>query len=259
MRMNLRGRLFGAGLVILALLGWEAASLAGWLNPFLFPPVHAIVVGLAESLLDGRLLAAVGASLARAGAGYLIAALAGIGLGTLAGYHPVVRQAIEPLVDLVRPLPSPAIIPVAILFLGIGASMKIFIVAWACFFPILLNTVDGVRAVPTPLIETARNLGLGYLRTLRDVILPSASPAIGTGLRISLGIMLILTVVAEMVAGSSGIGYLILEAERTFRVAEMYGFILALALVGLLLNRGFLALDRRLLAWHHAMQRRSAP
>jgi ABC-type nitrate/sulfonate/bicarbonate transport system permease component len=77
----------------------------------------------------------------RAGAqGYLIAALAGIGLGTLAGYHPVVRQAIEPIVDLVRPLPSPAIIPVAILFLGIGAAMKIFIVAWACFFPILLNT-----------------------------------------------------------------------------------------------------------------------
>src|SRR4029450_11277669 len=111
--MNNRGRLLGAGLVALMLSGWEVASLAGWLNPFLFPPVHAILVGLAESLLDGRLVAAVTASLARGGAGYLIAALAGIGLGTLAGYHPVVRQAIEPIVDLVRPLPSPASTPPA--------------------------------------------------------------------------------------------------------------------------------------------------
>lgn len=249
----------GAGLVLLVLLGWEAASLARWLNPFFFPPLHTILTHLGEAVLDGRLLAAVGASLGRGGTGYAIAVAAGIGLGTLAGYHPFVRQAIEPFIELVRPLPSPAIIPVAILFLGIGASMKVFIVAWACFFPILLNTVDGVRAVPTPLIETSRNLGLGYLRTLRGVILPAASPAIFTGLRVSLAIMLILTVVAEMVAGSSGIGYLILEAERTFRVAEMYGFILALAMLGFLLNRGFLALDRRILAWHHAMQRRAAP
>jgi NitT/TauT family transport system permease protein len=257
--VNNRGRLIGAGIVLVALLAWEAATVGRWLNPFLFPPVHTILARLAESLWDGRLVAAIGASLARGGAGYLIAALAGIGLGTLAGYHRVMRQAIEPIVEFVRPLPSPAIIPVAILFLGIGASMKVFIVAWACFFPILLNTLDGVRAVPTPLIETSRNLGLGYVRTLRDVILPSASPTIATGLRISLAVMLILTVVSEMVAGSSGIGYLILEAERTFRVAEMYGFILALATVGFLLNRGFLAIDRWLLAWHHAMQRRPTP
>jgi ABC-type nitrate/sulfonate/bicarbonate transport system permease component len=257
--VNNRGRVVGVGLVLLGLVAWEAASLARWLNPFLFPPVHTILAGLVDSVLDGRLASAIGVSLARGGAGYLIAAVAGIGLGTLAGYHRVVREAIEPVVEFVRPLPSPAIIPVAILFLGIGASMKVFIVAWACFFPILLNTVDGVRAVPTALIETSRNLGLGYVRTLRDVILPAASPTIGTGLRISLAIMLILTVVAEMVAGSSGIGYLILEAERTFRVAEMYGFILVLAAVGFLLNRGFLAVDRRLLAWHHAMQRRSTP
>jgi ABC-type nitrate/sulfonate/bicarbonate transport system permease component len=103
--MNNGGRLVGAGLVLLALGAWEAASLARWLNPFLFPPAHTILASLAEALWDGRLVAAVGASLARGGAGYLLAALAGIGLGTLAGYHRVVRQAIEPLVEFLRPLP----------------------------------------------------------------------------------------------------------------------------------------------------------
>jgi ABC-type nitrate/sulfonate/bicarbonate transport system permease component len=256
---RLGGRGVGLLLALGVLLLWEGASLARLLNAFYFPPVHEVLKSFVGAALDGSLGLAALASLGRGFAGYAIAAVLGVTLGTLAGHHPFVRQAIDPIVEFLRPLPSPAIIPLAILFFGIGSSMKVFIVAWACFFPILVSTIDGVRSVPPALIDTARNFGLRYLSTLVTVVLPAASPGIFTGLRIALAVMLILTVVTEMVAGNSGIGYLLLEAERGFRIADMYGFILALALLGYLLNRLFLALDRRVLRWHHAMHRSPDP
>jgi ABC-type nitrate/sulfonate/bicarbonate transport system permease component len=233
--------------------------MVGLLHPFYFPPVHRVVMGIVASLVDGTLPTAVAASLARGFAGYALAIAAGVTLGLLAGFYPFVRHLINPIVEFLRPLPSPAIIPVAILLLGIGATMKTFIVAWACFFPILLNTMDGVRSVPPALVETARNLGLRRPGILLSVVLPAASPMIFTGLRIAIAVMLILTVISEMVAGNSGIGFLILEAERTFRVPEMYGSILALAGVGYGLNQAFLAVERRMLAWHHAMHAPTTP
>lgn len=245
----------GVGFLLVAglLLLWEAASVTRLLDPFYFPPVHRIGLSLAAAVLDGRLAAALTVSLARGFAGFALGAALGVGLGAVAGRHPFVRQLLDPLVELLRPLPAPAIIPVAILLLGIDSTMKVAIIAWACFFPVLLNTIDGVRSVPLALVETARNFGLRYLESLFTVVLPAATPVIFTGLRIALGVMLILTVVTEMIAGSNGIGFLVLEAERTFRIAEMYGFIFALALVGYSVNRLFLAIDRRVLAWHHAM------
>jgi ABC-type nitrate/sulfonate/bicarbonate transport system permease component len=211
------GRTLGVLLVVALLVVWEAASVTRLLDPFYFPPVHQIVRSLARATLDGRLTGALLTSLGRGFAGFALAAVLGVSLGALAGRHVHVRQLIDPLVELLRPLPSTAIIPIAILLLGIGSSMKVFIIAWACFFPILLNTIDGVRSVPPALVETARNFGLCYAASLLTVVLPAATPVIFTGLRISLAVMLILTVVTEMVAGSNGIGYLLLEAERTFR------------------------------------------
>jgi ABC-type nitrate/sulfonate/bicarbonate transport system permease component len=253
------GRALGFLLVAGLLLTWEAASLARLLNPFYFPPVHQVVRSLVGAVLDGSLGMALFTSLGRGFAGYSLAAILGVGLGAVAGQHLFVRQLIDPVVEFLRPLPSPAIIPLAILLLGIGSSMKVFIIAWACFFPILLNTIDGVRGVPPALIETARNFGLRYAASSLTVVLPAAMPAIFTGLRIALAVMLILTVVTEMIAGNNGIGFLLLEAERTFRIADMYGFIIALGLVGYVLNRLFQMVDRRVLAWHYAMHQVPAP
>jgi NitT/TauT family transport system permease protein len=253
------GRALGFLLVGGLLVLWEAASLVRLLNPFFFPPVHQVARSLVGAALDGSLGMALLVSLARGFAGYALAAALGVGLGAVAGHHAFVRELIDPIVEFLRPLPSPAIIPLAILLLGIDSSMKVFIIAWACFFPILLNTIDGVRGVPPALIETARNFGLRYTTSLLTVVLPAATPVIFTGLRIALAVMMILTVVTEMVAGNSGIGFLLLEAERTFRIADMYGFIVALALVGYGLNRLFLMMDRRVLAWHYAMHKVPAP
>jgi ABC-type nitrate/sulfonate/bicarbonate transport system permease component len=252
-------RLSGYALIVLLLALWQTASATRAISPFYFPSVGRVAQSLASATLDGTIPTAVAVSLLRGFAGYAIAIALGVTLGVLAGYHRAVHHLIEPLVELLRPIPSPAIIPLAILLLGIGSSMKVAIVAWACVFPLLLNTLDAVRGISPPLLETARNLGLGYARTMLTIVVPAASPGIFTGLRISLGVMLILTVVAEMVAGNNGIGFLILDAERSFRVAEMYAVIAALAVVGYLLNRLFLAVDRRVLGWHHAMNRTGGP
>ncbi len=244
-------RLSGLLLPALLLAAWEAAHRGGLADRFLFPSLVEIGASLWGALRSGRLPAALAISLARGLAGYLLAGILAVGLGLLAGRSPALQRLIGPLVEFLRPLPSAALLPLAILFLGVGDAMKVFLVAWACFFPILVSTIDGVRGVPPALLETAQNLGLGRLRTLFGVVLPSASPAIVSGLRVALPLMLVLVVVSEMVAGSSGIGFLIVEAERAFRVPDMYAFLGALALLGYTLNRGFLALDHRLLHWHH--------
>jgi ABC-type nitrate/sulfonate/bicarbonate transport system permease component len=248
-------RASGFALVGLLLGAWEWASSVGWLQPFYFPSLGRIGASLAAATLSGELARAMLASLGRGFAGYGLAALAGVSLGLLAGRHSAIYRLIEPLVESLRPLPATALLPIAILLLGIGTAMKVAVVAWACFFPIMLNTLDGVRGVSPALIDTAHNLGLGNSGTLLRVILPAASPSIMTGLRVSLSVMLVMTVVSEMIAGNSGIGYLILDAERSFRVPDMYAYVLALALLGYLLNRAFVALDARLLGWHHRMNR----
>jgi ABC-type nitrate/sulfonate/bicarbonate transport system permease component len=248
-------RLIGFGLVGLLLVAWQAASVTGAVSRFYFPSIDRIARSFMTLTLDGSLPHALAVSLGRGLAGYGLAIALGLSIGVLAGRHRFVYHLFEPTIELLRPIPSPAIIPIAILLLGIDSSMKVFIVAWACVFPVLLNTMDAVRAIPPPLIETARNLGLGYVRTIHSLVLPAAAPGIFTGLRIALAPMLILTVVTEMVAGNNGIGFVLLDAERSFRVADMYAVIVALAIVGYSLNRAFLAVDRRVLAWHHAMHR----
>jgi ABC-type nitrate/sulfonate/bicarbonate transport system permease component len=146
-----------------------------------------------------------------------------------------------------------------ILFLGIDDEMKEFVIAIGSFFPILLNTYSGVRSVDPVQINTARTFGLGQGAILRQVIIPAASPFILTGMRISLAISLILVVIAEMVASNSGIGFFVLDTQRSFRVKEMYAGVIALAILGYALNNAFLLVERKLIRWHiGAMSRGSA-
>ena len=161
---------------------------------------------------------------------------------------------VEPLVEFLRPIPSPAYLPMAILFLGIDDGMKIFMVAFAAFFPILLNTVSGVRSVDPVLLETAKTFGYGRWQIISKVLLPAAASFILTGMRISLAIALIVTVIAEMVAGNSGIGFYVLNAQRSFLVPEMYAGVIALAFVGFGLNKIFVLVEHALLRWQRGSQ-----
>jgi ABC-type nitrate/sulfonate/bicarbonate transport system permease component len=153
-------------------------------------------------------------------------------------------------------VPPPAVIPVALLFFGIEDEMKVFVIFFSCAWPILLNTIDGVRSIDWVILNTAKTFRLSRSKTIRQIILPAASPQIMTGLRVSLPIMLILVVISEMVGSTDGIGYFILDSQRRFRVAQMYSGMLALAILGYTLNQLFNLLHRRLLSWHWRMMRR---
>lgn len=150
-------------------------------------------------------------------------------------------------------MPSVAIIPVAILFLGIGDLMVVVVTVYACIWPILINTIDGVRNIDRTLIDTGRTFGLSRWKILTNIALPSASPYIITGLRISLAIALILVTTSEMLVGGRGLGFFILDEERSLRTDNMYAGIILVAMLGYLLNRLFLFLESKAMAWHQGM------
>jgi len=183
-------------------------------------------------------------------AGYFLAAAGAIGLGVVLGYFTAAHGLFDLSIEMLRPMPSVAIIPVAILFLGIGDAMIVGVTVYACAWPILLNTIDGVKNIDRTLVDTGRTFGLGRWRILGEIALPAAAPYIATGLRVSLPIALILVTTSEMVVGGSGLGYFILDEERSLRTKEMYAGIVVVALLGYALNRLFLALENRALAWH---------
>jgi ABC-type nitrate/sulfonate/bicarbonate transport system permease component len=236
-------------LFALILVAWEVSSALKLIDPISFPRVSLILASWAQSLTHGALLAQLLPSLGRIFAGFALAVVVAVPLGLLMGSISLVYRLLEPLTEFIRPIPSSAYIPIAILFLGIGNEMKIFVVFLACLFPILLNTYGGVRGVDPVLVDTGRTFGVSRFAALRQIVFPAALPNILTGMRISLGIALIVAVVAEMITGNSGIGYFILDMQRVFRVPEMFAGIFTLGLLGFLLNYAFLRLEHRVLRW----------
>jgi ABC-type nitrate/sulfonate/bicarbonate transport system permease component len=249
-------RLGGVGLLLLLLLLWEISARAKLIDLVSWPAVSTILATWVDLMLSGQLPAALLPSLRRLAVGYVIAVAVAVPIGLVMGYSRVTFNLLEPLTESLRPIPSSALVPILILFLGIEDEMKIALISYASFFPILLNTYSGVRDVDPILINTGRTLGLKPWRILVKIIIPAASPYILTGMRISLAVSLILTVISEMVAGSDGIGYFTLRAQRSFMVPQVYAAILTLGVLGYTLNALFVALERRLMRWHvgHARQ-----
>jgi ABC-type nitrate/sulfonate/bicarbonate transport system permease component len=236
-------------LIVALLLLWELASAQMWIDQVSMPRVSTIAYSWLENISGGALLQSLAPTLWRIGAGFGLATLVAVPLGLLMGSVPFVYRLFEPITEFIRPIPSSAYIPVAILFLGIDNEMKIFVVFLACVFPILLNTYSGVRGIDSVLIDTGRTFGVSWLRALWSIVLPASLPSILTGMRISLGISLIVAVVAEMIAGSSGIGYFILDMQRVFRVPEMFAGIFTLGILGFGINFLFLKAEGYLLRW----------
>jgi ABC-type nitrate/sulfonate/bicarbonate transport system permease component len=240
---------FGLLSIIGVLLLWELICGLGLVNASLLPPPSQIAPALWKILLSGSFLAPLQQTLGMLLVGYTIACVTGVALGLLMGCSGYAYGLLEPLVEAIRPLPKPALIPAMVVFLGIGAGMKITMVALAALFPVLINTLQGVRGVDPVLLATARTLGCTRAQTIRKIILPAALPMILTGMRVSLGMGLVLVILAEMLAADSGIGFLILDLQRSFQVRPMYAWIAILAAVGLLLNVLFEIVEDRVVPW----------
>ena len=240
-------RIPGALLIVFLMALWESSVRLGWMITPTWPAISTVLATFWQNLSDGTYLEVIGSSLRRLFIGYFLAVVLAVVIGLAMGVWRFFHLLLEPLVEFLRPIPSPAYLPMAILFLGIDDTMKIFMVAFASFFPILLNTVSGVRSVDPVLLETGKTFGYGRWDIMRKILLPAAASFVLTGMRISLAIALIVTVIAEMVAGNSGIGYYVLNAQRSFLVPEMYAGVIALALVGFGLNKIFVFIESWLL------------
>ena len=189
-------------------------------------------------------------SLVRLLSGWFIAVLAGLLAGFAIGRARVVADFVDPMVHFARAIPPPALIPLFIVLLGLGNPMKVGLIAFGVVWPILLNTIDGVRSVESEQLDTARVFQIGRIRRQTHIVLPAASPKIFAGLRISLSIAVILMVISEMVAATDGIGFHVLQAQRSFRILDMWAGILLLGLLGYGLNSALLGVERRILRWH---------
>jgi ABC-type nitrate/sulfonate/bicarbonate transport system permease component len=239
----------GVILILLLLCFWQYSALYIMDTPT-WPPVTRILTAWYENIIDGTLIVNLLATLWRQMLGYWLAVVLGISLGLAIGYYRFAYNLLEPLIEVFRPIPGPAYLPILVLFVGIGNEMKVALVLVASLFPILLNTYGGVRSIDPVQFDTARTLGLTTLQTLREVVLPAASPHILTGMRISLAISLILAILSEMIVSNDGLGYFTLLAERTFKVPDMYAGIFTLAMFGYVLNRLFLLGEARIIRWH---------
>jgi|SRR5690242_12376605 len=239
------------GFLLLAgvLVAWEILSATGLVDPVSVPRVSVIFSSWFTSITHGELLTQLLPTLGRIFLGFGLAVAVAVPLGLAMGSIAIVYRLLEPITEFVRPIPAAAYIPVAILFLGIGDEMKVFVVFLACLFPILLNTYGGVRGVDPVLIDTGRTFGVPRIKALWQIVFPAALPSILTGMRISLGIALIVAVVAEMITGNSGIGFFILDMQRVFRVPEMFAGIFTLGLLGYLINFAFLQIEHYFLRW----------
>lgn len=236
--------------LLASLAVWELISRNLGTKAVLFPAPSLIAGTLFDMGRDGAVLPALGQSLYRLCAGYLLGLIPAVALGVWMGSSEAVYRLFEPLIELLRPIPKAALVPPLMFFLGLGDAMKITIVALGVFFPILINTIQGVRGLDPELLDTARTFGLSRFDTLRTVVLPASMPQVLAGMQISLGVALVVLILAEMVSVGGGIGFGVIDAQRSFRVKEMYAWVVAAAAVGYLLNLVFVKWRERVLHWH---------
>ncbi len=245
----MRRRLLGPAVFVAVLGLWEL-----WARreaSFLLPPASTVAERAADVWPTGTFLSEVSASLQRLAVGYALGAALAVVVGVLLGASASARRTFEPLLEFLRAIPPIAVVPVAIVVLGVGDATAIAVIAFGVFFPVLINTVEGVRAVTPEARDTAAMLHVGPFERLYRVDLPAALPSIMAGLRIALSIGLVLVVISEFTAGSGdGLGRYIVRQQTLFNVPEVYGGILFLGLLGYLLNQLFLTVERRLLHWH---------
>ena len=240
--------------ILAFLLLWEIGpQLASPSTRVFLPPLHEVLGALWQLIETGALQGHIAASLTRSVVGFTIAVTLGILAGLVIAWYRPLGSLLTPLLEVFRNTAALALLPVFTLLLGIGEESKITIVAYAAFFPVLLNTVAGVRTVDPLLIRAARSLGLSSFSLFRKVILPSAVPTIFTGIRMAGTASILVLIAAEMVGAKAGLGFLIVNAQSSFLIPAMYAGILTVSIVGVLVNTGLVTVERRLSRWRTAI------
>jgi ABC-type nitrate/sulfonate/bicarbonate transport system permease component len=239
-----------AVIVAIILIAWEWSVRSGRLSALFFPAPSLVAVTLVRLIRNGSLAMHARATLSRMGLGLVLGGLPGLLVGLAMGWWRSLRDALDPLVAAVHPLPKIAVLPLIMIIFGIGEFSKIVAIAVGTFFPMLINSMAGVRQISPIHFEVAQNYGAGSLKILTRVILPGSLPLVLTGARLSLNIALLFTIAVELVSAREGLGEMIWLAWQTLRTEELYASLAVIGAVGIGLNLLLQFLAKRLVPWH---------
>ena len=266
-------RELAAGIVVpvLVVALWQVSAMLGWVNPQVLPSPAAVVHKWFEYLLplqaydpaagswlawafSGELIGDTFSSMYRVVVGFVVGAGLALPLGLVMGSSKRMYAWLNPLMQVLRPIPPIAYIPLAILWFGLGNAPAVFLIALGAFFPVLMNTIAGVRQVDGIYIRAARNLGVGQHTMFVRVMLPAAVPYILSGVRIGIGTAFIVVIVSEMIAVNNGLGFRILEAREYFWSDKIIAGMISIGLLGLLIDVAMNKLNNHLLRWHRGLE-----
>jgi len=239
------------GFALALILAWQLLAELKFISPIFFPSPSRALSVLAGRILDGSIWTPFVATGLRMLIGWALASLAGIAIGAAIGSSRLARDLLEPTLDFIRPLPASAMIPIAVLFLGLSNAMSLSVIAFGAIWPVLLATVHGFSSVQPELQQVSDVLGFSRFQFLKKIALPSAIPDIIAGLRVSLAISLILAVVTEMQASLPGLGWDIFFAQRMYRSADLYAGLVLLGVMGFTANHALMLFERRVLRWRN--------
>jgi len=248
----LKRTVFFLGLPVALLVSWWFASERS--TDYYQPPLSKIIDVFPETWFGDALTEHILPSLARLGLGFALALVVGVALGVFIGSNRWLRALLEPVLEFLRAIPPPVLVPILILVAGIDSPMKVLVIFSGGVWPILLNTVEGVRGTDEVLADTCRSYRIGGTLRLRHFVLRAASPQIMTGARQALSICIILMVISEMSTSTSGLGYKIIEFQRGFQIPEMWSGVLVLGLLGVALSLLFRLVEYWVLGWYRGVR-----
>ncbi len=234
------------GLIILA-VGWQLAAII--INKTIFPSFTTSILAAVHLVGSSRLVSDILPSIGRTVLGFFISAVIGITAGVVLGHYETVRNWSGAVIDFLRSLPTPLLVPIAVVIFGLNGKMVIATIVTAAIWPILINTANATSSIEPTMLDTAKTYGLRGRSLFLRVVLPAASPQIFAGLRVALSVSLVVMVVAEMLGGGSGIGYFISNAQQSFNIKGSYGGVIVLAAMGWIFDTLFLMFERRVLSW----------
>jgi ABC-type nitrate/sulfonate/bicarbonate transport system permease component len=256
--MTLPRHWMGIAVLLGLLCIWEAVTRLGWVSGLVLPPASEVAQAIGSELVHGSLGVDALTTIRRLLTAFFFAAIFAIPLGIALGLSRSIAAALGPLIEFLRPMPVVAVMPIAIYFLGLGNRMSVTVTAVGAGWLVLINTMDGIRAVDPVLVETGRTLRISKFRQLTTILLPAAAPQIFTGLRLALGIAVIITVVVELASGfGGGLGAYISISSGSMQVSDAYAGIALVGLIGYAVARLFLIFEQRVMRWHIHSKSRS--
>jgi len=239
-------------MIALVIILWEIGGRMGLISPLFFPKPSTIVQTLYKTIITGEILTDLGATFSRLSIGLLIGGSCGLLLGLVMGWSRPLQVVIDPIISALHPIPKLAIFPLILVVFGIGEASKIAIVAISTFFPMLINTMAGVRQISAIHFEVAENYGANRFHTFTHVVVPGSLPLILVGGRLALNTALVLTIAVELLTAREGLGAMIWLAWETFRTEELFASLIVIALLGFSFNRILSYMQKRFLPWHVA-------